>query len=298
MKTNLKQQLQNLQAPPQMEQRLSNALTNEKRRKRPRKVFAVVAAAIALFFISYNFNAFAYYSKQLFGYEKIMSANLKNLHAEGYGQTLKESITLDDGTVVTIEGLMSDSNQLLVYYKVEQPEPTEHLNVTLDRLTWLFKTYYSSSSYAIHSNDGTYNGIATFEPISGFSKRLTLRLLDANYKSYELPITYNANAALPTTLKQSINESYKIGRRTFKLDELVVTPNSTLLTGSVLGLVDTSSEIELLVDGIRLDQISSGTQSNGLEKSTFEVMWNTLPSDTKKIEIKLNGKISYTLNIH
>ena len=79
------------------------------------------AAALLLIVGTYQYPAFAYYGGKLFNKIELSSLNFSELAEQGYGQTVNKSKTLDDGTVITINGVIADDNALLMYYTIDRP---------------------------------------------------------------------------------------------------------------------------------------------------------------------------------
>ncbi len=58
----------------------------------------------------------AYYSKKILGVDPVLNGTLKQLNEEGLGQPVDETITLTNETKFTVNGVMTDENQLILFY--------------------------------------------------------------------------------------------------------------------------------------------------------------------------------------
>ncbi|NMA67938.1 MAG: DUF4179 domain-containing protein, partial [Desulfitobacterium sp.] len=127
-----KEKLQQIQVPEEMESRLRAALDKNPKTldKSPNKSIPFyrrpfLRIAILIIFallIGTNYNAIASYGKQLFGYEEVMSGPLRELNNQGKGQLIGKSHTFENGITLTVDYVMLDENQLLLFYTVKDPE--------------------------------------------------------------------------------------------------------------------------------------------------------------------------------
>ena len=82
-----------------------------------------------LIFVGYNYNGFAYYGKKIMGFDDLMSGTLAELNEEGMGQTIGKSVLLEDGTEFTVDGIMTDANQLILYYTLTNTKETDDISI-------------------------------------------------------------------------------------------------------------------------------------------------------------------------
>lgn len=118
------ERLKNNKAPEELNERLRVALeqTPQRRKTKIPKWIAVAAAIMILSFVSYNYNAFAYYGKKLLGYDELMTETLAQLNEKGSGQSIEKKVILSDGTELYLDGLLTDENQSILYYTVKNPK--------------------------------------------------------------------------------------------------------------------------------------------------------------------------------
>ena len=292
-----KAKLNDIPVPKQLEQRLHNALAKQsKKRRKKAPLVLLVTAALALLFVSFNINTFAYYGKKLFGYEQLMDDTLAKLNESGAGQVVDESIVLQDDTTVTIEGVLSDANRFLIYYKAYNPLKSLENGVTFTKLTGFLTNHLPSSSSVLSSDQHTLTGIASYDAVNPFAKKLTVSLFDDAHNEYDFTFSYNANDALAPTLKHTINEKIKTDIGTFTIKKLTTTNASTRITGTFDKTTDRTFPIPrdfvLYADDKAIPVKESGMQSSFFSGYTMDLLFDTLPTDTKKLELKLEQSYS------
>ncbi|WP_368505005.1 DUF4179 domain-containing protein [Alkalihalophilus sp. As8PL] len=304
-----RKRLESLHAPDELESRLRHALeqTPPKKRK-PIKSIWKLATVAALFFIvivGYQFNGFAYYGKKLLGFEEVASGTLNDLNDAGMGQVVDKQVELKDGTILVIDGVMTDANQLIMYYTLHNQSGLQedvYEMISVDRMTGFLTNSHVESGTSIMNDDGTeIRGIMTFEPVSAFSKQLTLhywqydegRLVNEN----RLTFAYNPNQAMQTEIKQSINETLEVdqGKITFK--SISATPTITVIEGSLnvdnYDRVDFALEgVELLANGEPVELKGGGSQST-IRGYDFDIRYDALPEPIHSLELIMKEFVGY-----
>lgn len=298
-----KKRFDTITAPDDLEKRLRNALnkTSVKRRKTLSSFWKLTAAALICFvLVGYNFNAFAYYSKKLLGFDDIMSGTLQNLNEHGMGHVIDKNLTLNDGTVLTIDGIMTDANQLIMYYTLSNKDGFQDISEVTFRPTkisgFLTNSNPNSGVSTLNEEIMEVKGEMTFDPVSPWARNLTLHFWDAT-QSYTISFPYNPNQAMQTQLKKSIKQSVAVDKGTITFQSITATPTSTIVKGKMnvenfdrlsLGL----QGIELVVNGSRVDQLGSGV-TTGTRGTTFEITYDALPEQVDSIELIVKSFIGY-----
>src|SRR5690606_35857718 len=116
--TEERRRLNTIAAPEELEARLRSALDGAApaRTKRISVVWRAAAAALLLIVTSgYKCNAFAFYGKKLRGLDELISSTQQELNDQGMGQLVDRRATLRGGTELTINGIMTDANPLIMY---------------------------------------------------------------------------------------------------------------------------------------------------------------------------------------
>lgn len=302
---NEKQRINSITAPEDFEKRLRNTLNKVPvRKKRFTSGWMIVAAALLFIsIVSYNYNAFAFYGKKLLGFDEIIFGTLKDLNDKGMGQTIDKAVKLPDGTDFIIDGMMTDENQTILYYTLSNPN-----GVNVDIIDPLIFSEIKGFLTDARAVSGTYitndaqtevKGIKTFEPISPFSKKLTLHYsVDAeavNTKSITFP--YDPNKAMQTEIKQSIRKTIKVDKGKITFKSITATPTSTVIKGTMnVKNIDRTSlgfyGIELLANGKSVEILGSGsvTSYNG---SSFDIQYDLLPKELKSLKLVVKEFVGY-----
>lgn len=306
-----KRKLSTLKAPDELEAKLKNALDqtpNRKRRVPP--LWNVAAAAILLMIlVGYNYNAFAFYGKKMLGFDEVINGTLQHLNEEGMGQIIEKQMTLADGTELTIDGIMSDANQMIVYYTLANDNGIE--DVVRDsfqprKITGFLTNSHVSSGVASMNEEGTLaKGTFMFDPASAFSKKLTLhfweRLENGQLKETSLTFPYNPNKAMQTQVKQSIKKTLTVDKGKITFDAITATPTLTVIKGTMnVANHDRVSTplhgIELIANGEPVEILGSGTKS-GVRGYKFDIRYDALPKDLESLQLVMKKFVGYqTLN--
>ena len=284
-----RQQIQELQAPKELRERLNTVL---KKRKRKRKWTAITAVAAACLFviIVMNYQVLAYYGQQFFGYDKLMSESLVKLNEEQMGQGINQSMQLADGTKLTIDGVISEANQFHVYHRLENGQGVNEDIYLSDITGFMTNSNRNYGTWEVNEAGTEVFGIQTFEAVSPFAKKLTV-VIDSVVQREEMTFPYDAAKAVPTMLKTKVRETFTYDYGKLKFKELVATKGSTVIKGK---LTKTDGRrfaydfggIQLVADGKVLDWMNSGYRSTLFGKS-FEMMYEAIPEETKQLEIRV-----------
>ncbi|MTI54902.1 DUF4179 domain-containing protein [Geosporobacter ferrireducens] len=302
--------LENLEAPPILEERLRGALS-AKKRKNNRGLVAVLL--ICLFLVSYNFDTLAFYGKRILGFEELMWGTLKDLNELGEGQPVNESYTFGNGVTITLDGIMVDDNQLLAFYTIKDPSgKVDQVRSYTVEYRGIFGKYTMRSGQGILNEDNTeFKNIDSFEPPKAFEKTLKFYFPLKYGDTYEegmIEIKLDRRKAMGFMIKDKIRQTITVDGTHIHFDTITATPTQTVITGSVGSRFDLVKEAisgertrvqvltELYADGKKIEQTGSG-MSTTLERITFDVIFDALPKGVKKLEIKL-AELTKTKDIH
>lgn len=306
--TEEKRQIDKITSPDQLEQRLRTALMSTSRRKNKWKPMLWKLATAAIFLIvviGFNYNAFAYYGKKILGIDPVLSGTLQQLNEEGLGQTVDETITLENGSKFTVNGVMSDENQFIIFYTMKNPNgiSEQQRDVYLRNITGFLTDSFAGGGMATFSEDETeYTGMLSFNPVSPFAKKLTLHideyLTGNDITTYEVTFDYNPNLAMQTELKQSIKKKVHVDQGTVTFDLIKATPTVTIIEGSLsvknfdripIGL----NGIELHANGEPLAMVGSGATSSFNEKTKFDIQYDALPKELDSLQLVFKQFVGY-----
>lgn len=290
-----REQLERLQAPQDLEERLRKKIQTVPQKKKRVYPWLSAVAILGIMVTSMNYQAIAYYGKTLFGYEELMSDSIKQLYEEGYGQVVNKEFHLDDGTIFTIEGIMSDRHGFEMYYSVSGNDDFFD-DFSFPSITgFLTDSFGKSGIFDMNVN----KGVQTFEPVSPFAKKLHLEF---SYKDqdYVFIFPYDANKAVPVTLKKKINQKVYFDFGVVEIQSISATKGSTQLIGKIKEKTDRNisydlSQIQLFVDG--KEMMSIGYEMNSIFNGAreFKINYGELPTNISTLSVKLhkfNGKES------
>lgn len=296
-----KKRMERIQAPDMLEARWQAALerTVPQQRKRSNRSWIIAASLLLIFILLGNqYNAISYYGKKLLGFDGMMNRTLKELNELGYGQSIGKRITLTDGSEVTLDGVMADENQLILYYTIANPEGLNEETFNQfhpSRITGLWTNSYPGYGTAsLNETNTELKGLLTFEPVSPFAKTLTLHYDETDSlgqtKEGNVTFSFNPNLAMQTQLKQSINKTVEVDGGTITFSSITATPTTTLIEGKIR-VADFDkvplNGIRLLANGQPIDLQVSGQQS-GLGGRTFELQFDALPESLTSLELEVD----------
>lgn len=303
-----KKRMESITVPDELEMRLRSALNTAapKRKKRLAAVWKIAAVILVVIVLSgNNYNAFAYYGKQLFGFDELIDGTLKHLNDEGMGQIVDKKVHLEAGTELVINGIMTDANQLIMYYTLSNPNGIGEQQGDHFRLSkisgFLTDSNVGGGSSLFNADHTEMKGTMSFDSVSPFSKKLTLHfwqlLQNGQMAEGTLTFPYNPNAALQTKIKQSINKSFKVDKGMITFHSITATPTVTVINGTLN--VANFDRVRLALDGIELkangvsvDIIGSGIQSS-LRGMKFDIHYDTLPKQLRSLEIVMKEFVGY-----
>lgn len=300
----LKKERQNyddLKAPKDMEIRLQKAL-NKKKETKWRNI-ALVASLFFIFFFTYNYNAFAYYGKRLLGYDTVMSQSLQDLNELGEGQSLDKTYTFDNGLKLTVEGVMVDDSQLLLFYRLNNPKGVVDENfLTFPTIKGFFKEYRTSWGQGEMNDTKTeMKWIHSFEAPDFYEKTLKFQgayTTDDINEEFSISFKLDRSKAMGHSIKQRINKSITLGNQEVYFKNILATPTQTIIKGSLASTFDLVKEqltgelirpdisFDLLVNHKTMKSTGSGMSSNH-KGILFESTFDPLPKNLKSLQIKI-----------
>ena len=294
-----KNDLDRLKIPKDMESRLRNTLDNAPNKNRKTNMRVKIAALIiAVMIIGYNVDTFAYYAKQLIGYENIMGGTLRELNKLGKGQIIDKSYTLGNGVVVTLDGVMLDDNNLVTFYSIKDPlgnmdYSENHLNINIE--DQFGKSYNRTGTGQINKDKTEMNWVMTCRAPGFFKKSMKLKVYSTNMDEIgEIKFKLDRNKALGSSIEIRIDKEIEIDKTKIKIESLMISPMSTRLKGQFENLSQAQTDYiqgEGFVDVFELAVIADEKEVNltgrNMLNSQGNVFYDALPIDLNDIEIKL-----------
>ncbi|ACT03131.1 DUF4179 domain-containing protein [Paenibacillus sp. JDR-2] len=309
-----KQNLNQIQAPAELEDRLRQALhriPEKKRRNNKALMWSISAAAALLIIVStYQYPAFAYIGGKLLNRMELTSLSFSEVAEQGYGQTVNKSKTFKDGTVITINGVIADDNAFLMYYTVKLPEgltfkADEFIRYGVTKVKGFLTNSNVTEGGGNYSKDKTqFQGVYKFEPVNPFSRTLTAnfseRLDSGEQEIQPISFKFEANKAMKSIINEKVSREAAVDEGTVHYDSVIASPTSTVIRGHYElnnngGHPMFPGKTKLLVNGTEVE--SFGYRSGGLDgknSPTFEFSYDVLPTDKiESLEIVLDKFSGY-----
>lgn len=295
-----KQHINMIQVPQELESRLRNKLQELPSKKRkPNRTFTWVTAtatAILLIVGVYQYPAFAYWSGKLLNKMELNTLSFTELSEQGYGQSVNKSISLDDGTTITINGVIADDNSLLMYCTIDQPagliDEDSPFRFYVENIRgFLTDSFPQGGGKLPSSEDSTREEwVYKFDPVSPFSRTLKFTFsewLDNGEKAvYPISFKFDASKAMKNIVQEDISKSVVVDQGLVYYDSITASPTSTIIKGHydlnnnnggfALNTVDT----KLYVNGTEVQRwgmYSEPNKKTGVPEFVLE--YDVLPTD-------------------
>lgn len=296
-----KMRLSELSAPEEMEARLRKALNTAAPRTKAiwnvKKSWTITAAVLAVILFAGNqYHALAYYGKMLFGFDEAVYDTLSELDKQGKGQTLNQRFQLEDGTMLTINGLMSDENQFILYYTLNNPNG---LRGSDSFFPDGIKGHQTDSHDILNgATSGPTGGVTetkgyvAFDPVSPLTKELTLsywyKLKESDQRQKgQITFPYRPDEAMPTKIKHSVNVA--VNGQTITIGTITATPTMTLIESTLQAENEHLNQavlngIDIIANG---DSISLFGGSSHSQTGAFSMYYDALPENLQSLQLIL-----------
>ena len=298
-------EMEMINVPEELELKLRSALNNTPPHLKYSKKFKIKWAAIivAAIILGSNIDTLAFYGKKLVGYEGIMNGTLSQLNELGKGQIIGKSYTFEDGTAVTLDGVMLDENQLLIFYTIRGGNVLEFLNVDNSNISGIAGEYMTESAQGeIDKENNEVKWIASFSTPHFFEKRLKwefeIEKSGENEKG-EISFVLDRNKAMGYTLKKHLNEKVKVDNATIRFQSITASPTTTVVKGKIQNIIELAAD-QITGERIRPYNLDIKIYANGKEVSIqgsemntdikgmkFSFEYDALPKNLKELQIKL-----------
>ncbi len=302
-----------VQAPLELEDKLRSALAQvptKKRNTNRAKIWATSAVAAMLLVVgSYQYPAFAYYGGKIFNKTELNTLSFTEVAEQGYGQTVNKSKRLDDGTIITINGVIADDTGLLMFYTIDRPtgsifNENESFRYNVSKLEGFMTDTEMKEGSGNHSKDEThFQGVYKFGEVSPFAKNLTVTFTEwldnGELASYPISFKFQANKAMKNLLKEDISKSVSVDEGIVHYDSITASPTSTIVKGHYEMANGEyprfQADTKLLVNGTEVNTWSMRSNHfNGKGFPEFEIEFDVLPTDKlETIELVLNNFVGY-----
>ncbi|HHV65739.1 MAG TPA: DUF4179 domain-containing protein [Peptococcaceae bacterium] len=298
-----KKRMDNLAVPNDLEERLRSALENTLQKKSNFKLKVAVAFLVVLL-LSYNMDTLAYYGKQLIGFENVMTGTLKELNEMGKGQIINQSHTFQNGVKITLDGIMLDDNNMVIFYTIHSPEGNV-MDVDSDLIVSL--TGFGNRSFTF-GGQGQANKdstemkwvVSTHQTPKFYERTLKFKaVMKHTGESAIISFKLNRNQAVGKSLKIPINKKIDLDQRSIILQSLTASPITTVLKGQIQDIVELGFdyikknrfrpeklEIALIADGKEI-ALQGGGMSTDMRGIHFDITYDALPENARELQLKL-----------
>lgn len=308
-----KTQLDKIEVPDELEARLRSALAGERKNYKPQPFYqryiTQIKVAVVLIFtllIGFNYDVIASYGKQLFGYDQVMDVTLKDLNNLGKGQLIEKSHTFANGVLLSVDYVMLDENQLLLFYTVKDSngDVTNAIQPFMTLKSFLGESRMQNSQGLLNEEGTEVKYIASFEPPSLLARKLTLNFaLDGQSQGVNTPaeisFDLDRSKAMGHTLKKELMQSVKVDETNVKFESILASPTQTVIKGSaqsIFGLaLDTISgecfrpkelNLKLVANGKEVEWRGGG-MSTDMKGITFHANFDALPAPLTELKLEL-----------
>ena len=306
-----KKEMDNLEIPTNIESTLRSALDNIPDKKIKSIKGRVAALILAVLLLGYNMDTLAFYGKKLIGYENVMNGTLKELNQLGKGQIIDKSHTFSNGVKFTLDAIMLDDNNMIMFYTLYSPngnvmddDSNTHISIT-NTINKLFTS--GGSGKANESNTEMKWVISTHEAPKFFEKTMKVNLSytheNKDIEYGEIKFKIDRNQAVGKSLKILINKEFELEQRSIKVKSLIASPTTTIIKGQIQNIFElgfdhitknrimpNDIEIALIADGKEINLEGAG-MSTDMKGTHFDTRFDAIPIDTKDLQLKL---ISFT----
>lgn len=304
MLKNKKKDIDIIEAPDALEERLRSALGDKEMTKTRRSITGkIIAACLVLFLMGYHFDTLAFYGNKLMGYNDVMNGTLKELNELGKGQVIDKSHTFKNGLSITLDGIMIDETQLLAFYTIKAPKGNVDESLPTVTLRGFLGEHMPQSGYGKMDDTKTMmNNIHSFEPPRVLEKTLHMNFRfsqNGRVEEEEITFTVDRQKAMGHTLKANIHKSIKVEQETIDLDAILASPTRTVIKGSIQNILELARdeinnerirpntlELKLIANDKELQPQSSGMSTN-MKGITFHHEYDALPENLKSLQLKL-----------
>ncbi len=300
--------IEDIAVPAELEERLQGVLAKRKRKK---PLGLIAAVLIGAFLLTYNYSAIAYHTRQLVGFDVVMSDTLSDLNELGKGQEIGKNFVFPNGVEVILDGVMLDGKRLLVFYTVNDargmlaeimPLRTSIRGMFGRRLMVGGRR---AGAIARINGEGTQaKGIITAGAPGIFDRHLSFHFEFRGDRAIReervIEFTIDRSRAMKSVIEQKLDKTIEVDNSIVQFHSITATPIATVMEGSVitnanLSMPMRSGKGEYFVPAIKIELIADGKiiSRKGCEqlakasKITFYTTFDALPKELERLEIRL-----------
>ncbi|WFA08444.1 DUF4179 domain-containing protein [Tissierella sp. Yu-01] len=310
-----KENLDNINIPEDMEDRLRSALEEIPVKNKRKFHLKTAAIIIIVLLLSYNVDTLAFYGKRLIGYDNVMNGTLQELNDSGRGQIINKTYTFSNEVSVTLDGVMMDANNLIMFYTIEDPEKNvEEVSSRMNiNVSGFLNNNLGYGGAGETDNEGRYQRwvVTTSRAPKFYEKTLSLNISYSpegkDVEEGEIRFKLDRNAALGNNITIPINKKVHLRENnSITVKSMVASPTITVVKGQIQNILQlgwdqivgerfSASDIEMSLYADKIEVPMQGRSiSTDMKGMNFEIRFDTLPQEVKTLELKLTSFI----NVH
>lgn len=306
-----KERFEKIEMPNDIEDRLRLELEKTPVKKKRRFHLKAVAILIMVMLLGYNIDTLAYYGKKLLGYDTVMNATLQQLNELGKGQLIGKSHIFSDGVSVTLDGVMLDDNNLIMFYTLEDPNRNvEDVNSRIDVKITGFKGPMGYGGQGETDSEGKIQRwvYSTDRAPKFYENNIGLEIdytpEGKGIEKGEIEFELDRNEAVGKSLTIPINKKVELKENSIIIDTMVASPTVTIVNGQIQNLLELGwdkiigerfmtqdIDMSLYADGIELP-IQGSSISTDMSGMNYDIRFGALPPKVKSLELKLTSFLS------
>lgn len=301
-----KHKIQSLEAPENFDKYIDDTLNSiKKQHHQPvlMKIVMLAAAVLLLTLITYNHQAIADYGKKILGFDYLYG-KIATLNKEEKGQAIEETIELEDGLFLTVNGVIADANQTILFYTYDAQDGIDNYDLSNYRLHYIEGTESfaksSGGSSFMEKTETEEKGIAKFEPINSIEKKLKLKIWDSKKEEHkEVTFNYDPNKTMKASLNIQPNATIPLDKGSITIDSIKASPMMTLVKGTFkIGDYDEANEyirdIMLYADDLYVGRLGKNLLKTEEGKdAAFEIEFDPLPENYDYLHVEVEEFIGF-----
>lgn len=238
--------------------------------------------------------------------ELLQGAGLPQLAELGLGQSIGQSVAWENSVSLTVDYVMADENQLLLFYTIKDPagglDEGDSFRLSLKGL---WREYLPQNSRGLMNEEKTEMiNIVSFEPPVFLERVLTLEIFrlrrDGGVTTpSEIRFRLDKDRDMGHVFKKTLRAKVEVDQMQINIDSILATPTKTVVKGSgqnIFQLVqgELSGErprlydisLKLFADGREIPRQGAGI-GTGMTGITFSSDFAPLPSGLKQLQLEL-----------
>ena len=313
-----KERFDNIQVPNNLGEKLKMALDDRSSNRKRRPYLMTAAIVVIIFLLSYNMNTLAFYAKKFVGYDNVMSEGIQDLNSSGRGQIVDKTYSFDDGVSVTLDGVMLDANNLVLFYTIT--DPNKNVQDVSSRMRMQVLGFLDRpmgyGGAGERDSEGVHERwvVTTNRAPKFYDRTITLDISylskDNDVEHGEIKFKLDRNTAVGKSITIPINKEVKLkSNNSINVESMVATPTATVIKGKLQNILQLGLdkmigeefsiwdiEMAIYADEVEVPKLGSSLSTN-MKGRNFEIRFDRLPQKVNTLEVKLTSFVnSYELD--